>query len=200
MTEQHLTPVATRPQVPPSEGSAAVYRLYGSAGDLLYIGSTSDPSTRWSKHKFDKPWWPDVAAYTLAWQPGRADAYADEYKAIRAESPRYNVLGVFPYGATQPVADAAQRVIDALDALEEIPDMALRAIAFSQVAADQVKRGRAFREQRRQMVLEYRAQGVSYRKIATLIGASLRVVQDLELGYSGPGSHRPKKREETDGQ
>lgn len=187
------TPVAVRPPEAPAKGHAAVYRLHSGSGELLYIGSTSNPPQRWSRHKGSKPWWSEVAFYTLEWHTDRATAFAEEYRAIRAEEPRYNVLGVFPFGEAQPISEAAQRVLDALDALEEIDDLQLRAVSFSQVAADLSRRGRLFREQRRQMVLDFRAQGVSYRKIAAQLGVSLRVVQDLELGYAGPGTNRPRR-------
>jgi predicted GIY-YIG superfamily endonuclease len=193
---QALTPVATRPTDPPHPGAAAVYRFYDADGALLYIGSTSRPGARWYRHKTTKEWWANVAAYSLAWRPDRADAFAEEYRAIRAEAPVHNTMGVFPFGEPQPIGVEAQRVIDALDALEEIEDPRVRTVAFSHVSAEQARRAPAFREQRRQLIAEYRAQGASYRKIATVLGISLATVQDIERGYTGSGKNRPRASEE----
>lgn len=187
-----LIPVSVRPASPPDESAAAVYRLYDRAGALLYIGSTNNPAVRWSKHKGSKQWWPEVAAYALTWWPSRAEAFAQEFQVIRAEQPMYNAQGVFPFGQAQPISPEAQAVIDALDVLEEIDDPRVRAVAYSQVAAEQVRRSGMFRELRRQMVAEYREQGVSYRKIAQQLGVSLSVVQDIERGYTGSGKNRPR--------
>jgi hypothetical protein len=96
------------------------------------------------------------------------------------------------------VTEEAQRVIDAMDAVEAIADPEARAKAISEVLADQAERAKRWREERRQVVLGLRAQDppVSYRKIAALLGVSLRTVQDIEAGYSGSGKNRPKKAEE----
>ncbi|WP_371097145.1 hypothetical protein [Streptomyces sanglieri] len=71
---------------------AAVYRLWGINGDLLYIGSSYDPQRRYQEHR-DKPWWPQVARRTEEWQESRANAYRAELKAIAAENPQHNVYG-----------------------------------------------------------------------------------------------------------
>lgn len=193
---QQLIPVATRPSEPPHEGAAAVYRFYNADGALLYIGSTSRPAVRWYQHKTTKEWWSSVASYSLTWWPDRAEAFAEEYRSIRGEAPLHNAMGVFPFGTPQPIGPEAQRVIDALDALEEIEDPRARTVAFSHVSAEQARRAPAFREQRRQLISEYRTQGVSYRKVATLLGVSLGTVQDIERGYTGSGKNRPRKIEE----
>lgn len=97
------------------------------------------------------------------------------------------------------MTEEAQRVIEAMDAVEAIADPEVRAKAIGEVLADQAKRAKKWRDDRRKVVLDLRAQEppVSYRKIAALLGVSLRTVQDIEAGYSGSGKNRPKKAEEA---
>lgn len=99
-------------------------------------------------------------------------------------------------GVTNQVNEEAQRVFDALAALEAIPDPGERAAAISQVLADHVERGPRLRELRRQVVLDLREQKVSYRKIAAQLGVSLGTVQDIERGHSGAWGTRPRKKPE----
>ncbi|MYR58288.1 hypothetical protein GTY54_19305 [Streptomyces sp. SID625] len=98
------------------------------------------------------------------------------------------------------MTEEAQRVIEAMDAVEAIPDPEKRAQAISAVLADQAARAKRWREDRRQVVLELRGQQppVSYRKIAAMLGVSLRTVQDIEAGYTGSGKDRPRKGEGDD--
>jgi DNA-directed RNA polymerase specialized sigma24 family protein len=85
-------------------------------------------------------------------------------------------------------------VFDALSELEAMPDPHLRALAISQVLADQAERAPRLRELRRNVVLELRGQGVSYRKIAAQLGVSLGTVQDIERGHTGAWGTRPRKK------
>lgn len=96
------------------------------------------------------------------------------------------------------MTEEAQRVIDAMDALEAMPDPEARAKAISEVMADQTKRSKRWKEMRRKVVLDLRAQEppVPHRKIATLLGISSSTVQDIERGYTGSGKNRPRKAEE----
>ncbi|MCX5326337.1 hypothetical protein [Streptomyces sp. NBC_00120] len=93
------------------------------------------------------------------------------------------------------MTEEAQRVIDAMDAIEAMPDPVQRAKAIGEVMADQADRGKRWRELRRQVVLDMRAQKppVSYRKIAAALGLGLATVQDIETGYTGSGKDRPRK-------
>lgn len=186
--------MATRPAEPPHEGAAAVYRLYGTSDELLYIGSTVNPAARWSQHKASKEWWPDVTTYTLTWWSSQGQAYAEEYKAIRAERPAHNQLGVFPFWEKQPVSEEAQRVAEAMAAIEEIEDSEHRARAISEVMTFQAQRATRWRELRREAVLKMRSDGVSYRKIATLLGVSLGTVQDIERGHSGSWGTKSRRK------
>ena len=99
------------------------------------------------------------------------------------------------------VTEEAQRVIDAMDALEAMTDPLERAKAIGEVMADQAARGKRWREMRRAVVLEMRAQTppVSYRKIADALGIGLATVQDIERGYTGSGKDRPRATGAQDG-
>ncbi|MFJ7100158.1 helix-turn-helix domain-containing protein [Streptomyces albogriseolus] len=92
-------------------------------------------------------------------------------------------------------------MIDAMNAVEAMPDPLQRAKAIGEVMADQAERGKRWREMRRQVVLEMRAQQppVSYRKIAEALGIGLATVQDIERGYTGSGKNRPRATGAQDG-
>jgi hypothetical protein len=96
------------------------------------------------------------------------------------------------------VTEEAQRVIDAMDAVEAMTDPVDRAKVIGEVMADQARRGKRWREMRRQVVLDMRAQvpPVSYRKIADTLGIGLATVQDIERGYTGSGKNRPRAKTE----
>jgi len=87
-------------------------------------------------------------------------------------------------------------VIDAMDAVEAMTDPEERAKAIGEVMADQAQRGKRWREMRRQVVLDMRAQDppVSYRRIAAALGVGLATVQDIERGYTGSGKDRPRAK------
>lgn len=96
------------------------------------------------------------------------------------------------------MTEEAQRVINAMNEVEAIADPEERARAISEVLADQAARAKKWRDDRRQFVLEQRAKkpkAVAYRKIAAMLGVSLRTVQDIEAGYTGSGKNRPKAKQ-----
>jgi predicted GIY-YIG superfamily endonuclease len=70
----------------------ALYRFFGQGGQLLYIGITRDPSSRWGQHRGDKPWWFEVQRIEIESLPDRASALKAERLAIQSEKPRYNVV------------------------------------------------------------------------------------------------------------
>ena len=67
-----------------------LYRLYDTAGALLYVGITNNLKRRFERHTADKPWWSDVATWRTDSLPGRSLLEAAEIVAIRYEQPRYN--------------------------------------------------------------------------------------------------------------
>lgn len=90
-----------------TERQAAVYRLYGADGSLLYVGSSYNPERRYRDH-YRKPWWPLVVRRVEEWHPSKDDAYAAEMKAIAAERPVHNHMGTPQYVPPSEKA-AAQR-------------------------------------------------------------------------------------------
>lgn len=68
----------------------ALYRFFDAEEELLYIGISKDPATRWEQHRA-KPWWRDVSMRVIEWYDDRPAAERAERKAIVAEGPRYNV-------------------------------------------------------------------------------------------------------------
>lgn len=77
---------------------AAVYRLYGADGTLLYIGAAKDPEKRWKIHARERRWWDVVTHKTVEWHPSLDDAFAAESAAIAAENPLYNIMVPGPNG------------------------------------------------------------------------------------------------------
>lgn len=69
----------------------ALYRFYDQQGELLYVGITLDPGTRWQAHAREKGWWRQVATVTVTWLDDRAAALEAERVAILAEAPRHNI-------------------------------------------------------------------------------------------------------------
>lgn len=69
----------------------AVYRLFDKDGTLLYVGITCKPPRRFSQHKTQKPWWPDVIRKDVEWMESWGDAARAEEDAIRQEIPLWNI-------------------------------------------------------------------------------------------------------------
>lgn len=91
--------------------------------------------------------------------------------------------------------EEVRRVSEALDAVEQITDPEERVQAMSRTMAAQVERNKEWQKERRALVLKLRAEEVSIRKIAERVGTSPSTVQDILRGYSGSGTHRPRKSE-----
>lgn len=69
----------------------ALYRLHDAEGNLLYVGITTNPKTRFASHATYKPWWGQVALKDVTWLPGTwRDALKIEADVIRQEKPRFN--------------------------------------------------------------------------------------------------------------
>jgi hypothetical protein len=85
-------------------GRHALYRFYGHAGELLYIGISLNPGSRWMAHRAEKPWWTDVAQITIELMPDRDSALLAERFAIEDEQPLHNVMHKRPL-APQPESE-----------------------------------------------------------------------------------------------
>lgn len=72
-------------------GETAIYRLTDRDGRLLYVGMSRNPLMRWAWHAEQHPWWGEVAAYSVEWLPDRADAEAEERRAIKDDQPVHNI-------------------------------------------------------------------------------------------------------------
>lgn len=71
-----------------------VYRLFGEADRLLYVGVGSVPSDRVACHRRLKSWWPEVTRCNVEWFADYKDACVAEDAAIKTEFPRYNHDGM----------------------------------------------------------------------------------------------------------
>lgn len=171
-----------------------MYRFFDVDGVLLYVGSTSNPPVRWSKHKGDKPWWLEVDAYSLTWWSSRETAYREEYRAIGAEQPKHNERGLHPLGTPQPVTEAALRFADVLEEIAAMADSEDRAVAVSQVLRLLEEKLPELKEARREGVLSMRARKVTYRAIAEKLDVSIGTVQDIERGHSGSWGTKPRRK------
>lgn len=76
----------------------AVYRLFGKAGQLLYVGMGRNPMTRWASHAEQHAWWPEVASFSVVWHPTRQEAADGERQALRTESPVHNIHSTARHG------------------------------------------------------------------------------------------------------
>lgn len=73
------------------EGRTALYRVFGAAGKLLYIGISQNPDVRFGQHSQAKSWWNQVADRQVEWHESRAEAAKAEKAAIKAEQPYWNL-------------------------------------------------------------------------------------------------------------
>lgn len=70
---------------------AAVYRLIGNDGALLYIGCSTSPLNRVMEHTKRRDWGRNVARVDLRWFDTWYEARTHEIETIRAENPVWNV-------------------------------------------------------------------------------------------------------------
>lgn len=68
----------------------ALYRFFNADGDLLYVGISLNPFTRWKQHRSEKPWWVEVVNVTIQHYDDRETVSLAELDATKNERPRYN--------------------------------------------------------------------------------------------------------------
>lgn len=68
-----------------------LYRLYGAADELLYVGISKSALLRLGQHLSEKLWADQVARSTIDWYDTREAAAAAEVAAIVSERPLYNI-------------------------------------------------------------------------------------------------------------
>lgn len=71
-----------------------VYRVYDAHGDLIYIGATGNLFRRLNAHAHGT-WWAHQAAHVVAKVYTYDAALQEERRAIQAEQPRWNIIGVW---------------------------------------------------------------------------------------------------------
>ncbi|MHA6764721.1 hypothetical protein [Streptacidiphilus sp. PAMC 29251] len=81
--------------------------------------------------------------------------------------------------------EEVRRVLDAVASLEAMHDPAEQAVRAGALLAEWPVQQAKLRGIRQQAVITMRAQGVSYRKIASALGISLARVQQIEAGERG---------------
>ncbi|MFD5788631.1 hypothetical protein ACFWH1_18660 [Streptomyces sp. NPDC127037] len=96
------------------------------------------------------------------------------------------------------MAEETQTVIDSLKAMEAMEDPVARAAAISEVLKYVDERSSDWRDMRRAVVLDLRAEKVSYRKIAVMIRTSLGTVQSIERGHAGAWGTKPRTKPGAD--
>jgi hypothetical protein len=69
-----------------------LYRIYGDAHLLLYIGISKNFGRRWHQHARRQPWWNERRHMTVDWYSTRDEALDAEALAIFAEQPIHNVM------------------------------------------------------------------------------------------------------------
>lgn len=75
----------------------AIYRLYDSADQLLYVGITEDIKDRFGRHAMTKAWWSSVARKDVTWiVTSWSQALRLEKTIIREEQPKYNGTHNYP--------------------------------------------------------------------------------------------------------
>lgn len=68
-----------------------LYRMFDADDNLLYVGITFNPQSRFTAHRRDKEWWRDIARISLSHYECRVDLAEAERQAIRDEQPLYNL-------------------------------------------------------------------------------------------------------------
>ena len=77
---------------PPSHRGCRLYRCYDANDALLYVGLTSNPKQRFNSHEKGKSWWEDIVRIEVEHFDTRAACAAAERRAIKQESPLYNLI------------------------------------------------------------------------------------------------------------
>lgn len=80
--------------------SHVLYRFYSATGQLLYVGITANPPTRFKAHRRTKDWWSEVVGITLENYATREDLANAERRAIQVERPLHNVVHAKRCGAS----------------------------------------------------------------------------------------------------
>ncbi|MEU1497291.1 GIY-YIG nuclease family protein [Streptomyces sp. NPDC005732] len=77
-------------------GRTALYRFFDKDDQVIYVGISNNPRTRWQGHAADKPWWTDVVTREVEWFGTRKDAERAERREIGAHYPKWNTAPGMP--------------------------------------------------------------------------------------------------------
>ena len=77
-----------------ADPTPVVYACRNDQGDIIYIGSTVRFEKRMLNHRYESPWWHEVADVQQFPMPDEATAREREKDAIASVRPDYNTLGV----------------------------------------------------------------------------------------------------------
>lgn len=178
-------------------GQTAVYRLFNSTEDLLYVGKSVHPPQRWCEHAASKPWWGEVNRKTVEWFESDENASQAEAAAIEAEKPRYNVLGTPRHaevsGGRRAILDhqrfpQVQAVMAGLLSIEDPAERFEAATKTMELARHTLMPEAA--KIRQDAVQELRNQNFSLAEIGKLLGQTRSRVQQISEGRTG-GKGRP---------
>lgn len=86
-----------------------VYRFFDAAGQLLYVGVTADPHTRWMQHQRRSAWAASAEMVSLERYAYEDLALDAERYAIRTEQPLHNVRSTDAGDEQQRAAGIASR-------------------------------------------------------------------------------------------
>lgn len=102
----------------------ALYRIWGEADLLLYIGVSKNFGQRWKQHAKEQPWWDEMKRLTAdEWFEYRSEAEEAEEAAIKAERPQYNKRHLVPVARKQRGTAQPVPVITALPPSPEPPTL-----------------------------------------------------------------------------
>jgi hypothetical protein len=76
-----------------AEYRTALYRFFNKKGELIYVGISVDPLSRWMTHATYKAWWSEVTEKTTEWYDTTPLAADAERIVIRRDRPKYNKRG-----------------------------------------------------------------------------------------------------------
>lgn len=93
-----------------------VYRIYGADDELLYIGCTNRPYTRWAEHRGERPGMATLAVrFRMAGPYTRAVARDIERDALSNESPRFGMTPARRSSIHRAFAWEARRTTELLE-------------------------------------------------------------------------------------
>ncbi|MDJ0460615.1 hypothetical protein [Streptomyces sp. H27-C3] len=177
---------------------AAVYRLWDTDGNLLYIGSAYSPGMRAKAHRA-KPWWPLAVRRTDEWHPSREAAYVAETVAIEQARPPGNkisgpgAVAVPAQGpkATRSVEGDPLLIFAELDDLFRELEAEPPAVRFRKLTEIMESLEAASRSARRLLIRQMRGSSMTYRGIAKEMGISFGRVRQIlaeEPDQPSPGA------------